>query len=600
MSRLSSISIENIKGIATKNFCLDLYPNKPAVLVAPNGFGKSSIACASKALNNNRIALTEKDQHNGNASLQPKITILLDAASIEATGSSNHISSEFDVFVINSPIYAKATSRNMGGFSSSSASLEVEPVVLIDTIPAKQDFDYSAQSFKTAFGSNGKILPNAEALLNNREFIYSFDKLIDKQNFIKVRTFKNPVASIRDKINAQSGTADSIRSWVKSAIIGEFEAIAPLKELAIIIQKYCNADEVDSYLLAYQVALLVETTSFSKAVNYHLHLRDKLFFDELLQSLNSTRHDIKTKEVKYGGGKKRLEVSFPKADEVSNGQRDILSFIAQIQRAHRKFSKKKCLLIIDEIFDYLDDANLVAFQYYITLLIEEFKDQGRSLYPILLTHLDPRYFNHFCFNRHKLQVRYLAKIHGAAPSVFLKLVQHREHTSIKDLVGRHYFHFHPEEKDLENEFQSLGLRKSWAKSYSFYQLVNEELTKYLQSAPHDSIGVLLAIRIKIEQIVYQQLTDEAQQAIFLDKHTTKNKLEYCESECRLQIPETYYLLGIIYNDDLHWRDGGDYETPLQSRLANPTIKKMIQAISERVAFNSSSNPADASNSLEAA
>jgi hypothetical protein len=119
------MSIENVKGISSKSFDLDIYPNKPAILVAPNGFGKSSIACAFNSLNKNRIALNEKDQHNRNASLEPKITISFDAVSFEATGNSNDISSECDVFVINSPVYAKAISQNMGRFSASSASLDL-------------------------------------------------------------------------------------------------------------------------------------------------------------------------------------------------------------------------------------------------------------------------------------------------------------------------------------------------------------------------------------------------------------------------------------------------------------------------------------------
>ena len=43
---LNSISIHAIKGIQNKTFNLDLYPNKPSILVAPNGFGKSSFAIA--------------------------------------------------------------------------------------------------------------------------------------------------------------------------------------------------------------------------------------------------------------------------------------------------------------------------------------------------------------------------------------------------------------------------------------------------------------------------------------------------------------------------------------------------------------------------
>lgn len=590
MNKLTSILIENIKGIESKTFDLALYPNKPSILVAPNGFGKSSIACAFNSLNNSRIALDEKNAHLGNTSLQPKIEIMLDSDNFQATDSSNTISGKFDISVINSPIYAKASNRNMGRFSTSSASLQIAPVVLIDTIPVKQDFEYSAQSYKSAFGDNGKILPNAATILANKEFIYQFDKKIDKQRFSKVKIYKDPITIIRNKINQQSGTADFIKQWIAHNHITELRAITPLKELAELISNHTNDEEVDSYLLAYQIVCLTETTNFRKAVNYQIYLKDKLFFDDLLKSTNSTRHKIKTQEVKQGN-KKKLEVSFPSADEVSNGQRDILSFIAQVQKAKRKFSKKHCLLIIDEVFDYLDDANLVAFQYYVTLLIEEFKEQGRLLYPILLTHLDPSYFNHFCFNNHKLQIRYLAKSTNNLPSTFLKLVQCRENPSIKDFIEIHHFHYHPTEKDLESEFQTLQIKKAWGKSHEFYKLINAEMQKYLCDESYDPIGVLLAVRIKIEQLAYQELS-ASQQIKFIETHKTRNKLDYCSSECGVEIPETHYLLGIIYNDALHWRDCRDYETPLYSKLGNSAIKRMIQTLSlskNTPAFNSSAN-----------
>jgi len=42
------------------------------------------------------------------------------------------------------------------------------------------------------------------------------------------------------------------------------------------------------------------------------------------------------------------------------------------------------------------------------------------------------------------------------------------------------------------------------------------------------------------------------------------------------IPESYYLLGIIYNDGLHWKDN---EAGIAGKLENLTIKKMIKELS---------------------
>ena len=159
---------------------------------------------------------------------------------------------------------------------------------------------------------------------------------------------------------------------------------------------------------------------------------------------------------------------------------------------------------------------------------------------------------------------------------FLKLVKHRDDNSIKEIVSTHHFHYLPDEANLELEFEALKLKKIWGKSHSLYKLVENERQNYLSNKEYDPIAVLLAVRIKIEQTVYRQLSSE-HQIEFLKTHKSNTKLDYC-SEQGIEIPEVFYLLGIIYNDDLHWREQRDYETPLISKLNNPTIRQMIKEL----------------------
>ncbi len=572
MRKLSTLSITNIKGISGKTFQLDLFPNKPSVFVAPNGFGKSSIACGFKSLNNSRINLDERNHHNGNSANLPEIKITFDGTEYTATNSSNSISSFLDCYVINNSVIPKAVSRNMGGFSVATASLEVSSVTLIDTIPEKCDFEYSTSGAKTEFGANGKILPNATSLLSDLEFLYLFDKEIDPLVFAKVRSYKEPIKVVIKEANQQAGTAAQIKQWIGTNILPKLAEISELDKLAKLIKRTHGSDAVDSHLLAIQFADVTQTNTFNGALSYKLYLRDKAFFDQLLASFNTSRHLIETKES--GKLKKSLVINFPKADEVSNGQRDILTFIAHIQRARRRFKKTNCILIVDEIFDYLDDANLVAFQYYITQIIEEFKAQGRNIYPILLTHLDPGYFNHFCFNKHRLQIRYLSKDPSLGTSAVHKLVKLREEATIAATVSRYHFHYHPQEGNVESEFSGLGIKKSWGRSHEFYKYIDDEIAKYMRGDDYDSIAVLLSIRIKIEKFAFEKLLDAQHESDFHDVHGTRKKLEFC-AEHGIDIPETHYLLGIIYNDDLHSKGDRDIETPLRSKLQNVTIKKII-------------------------
>lgn len=50
-----------------------------------------------------------------------------------------------------------------------------------------------------------------------------------------------------------------------------------------------------------------------------------------------------------------------------------------LSRARAKLGEKeKSLLIIDEVFDYLDDANLLVAQHFLLELMKQFEDAERA------------------------------------------------------------------------------------------------------------------------------------------------------------------------------------------------------------------------------
>ena len=173
--------------------------------------------------------------------------------------------------------------------------------------------------------------------------------------------------------------------------------------------------------------------------------------------------------------------------------------------------------------------------------------------------------------------RYLAINTTMSSSPALSLVKKRDDLTIKDKVSKHHFHYHPLDENLENEFHSLGLKKVWGKSHSFYKYIDDEVGKYLRDEAYDAIAVLLAIRVKIEKLAFEKLGNTIQQDAFHGEHGTGNKLDYC-SALGIDIPETHFLLKIIYNDDLHHHGDRDIETTLRSKLSNVTIKKIITKI----------------------
>ena len=74
---INSITIENVKGIERLEIKQTIKPNRPNILVAPNGFGKSSIAIAFNSLKANKIELADENMHNGNKALTPTISLKL-------------------------------------------------------------------------------------------------------------------------------------------------------------------------------------------------------------------------------------------------------------------------------------------------------------------------------------------------------------------------------------------------------------------------------------------------------------------------------------------------------------------------------------------
>ena len=564
---LNSIKINNVKGIGHKTFNLDLYPNKPSILVAPNGFGKSSFAIAFKSFNNARMILDDDDIREGCSASDASIEIEHDNNKYVINSQYNTFSRDFSCFVINSALYAKTKGQYMGSFIGHKALLAIPDIELENNVPSKPHINYSIGENRKKFGLNGKILNNIYYLIDKFEFIDELkSKNIDICGLKKCRSYINPINDIKDKINNYAGKSDDIISKINTCLVQSFSRIECLNSIKEIVEKYSeNKGNIGKiYLESMQIADFMLSAEYAAYSDWCSYKVNRKYIEYLIKDFDTTKsQDLIIKE--QGKNPKKLFISFPSAKRISNGQRDILTFISKLYCAKRKLKKINNVLIIDEIFDYLDDANLIAFQYYITKFIEEYKKNGKKLYCILLTHLDPEFFQHFCFSKHKLQIRYLQKT-GMCSSEVLNLMKKRE---ASDDISKYLFHFHSEEKNIEGY-----------KNTQWYQKVYDEVyKKYLSDSEKgfDSLKICLAVRIKIEELAYKMLKTDADKEIFLETHRTKNKLE-CLSEKGMDYPEMWSLLGLIYNDNLHWKENHDFETPLRSKLSNFVIRHMIQIL----------------------
>lgn len=546
------IEIEYIKGISKFCFGSDILPNKPSILVAPNGFGKSSFAYAFALLQADKLTVRGYLCHRLDVDKRPRIFIRHQDADntildLEATDSSNEIRDKFDCFVINSQINAKGTGVNYG------SELTIEPVALISNFPEKAKFKYSPKSIRSIFGINSKVLPNITELLSNSVLIKNIyanisilDKLLESQT-------QQHISEFIQELNHQSGTVLKLLNWIEEYKLEALISISPLNDLMLLLHGPVGlSSKAECFLAAIQLIYLYksDTTNFKKACQYKIYELKKQDYRHIFNTFNRTWRDI---HLERSGS--QLIVKFPEYHCISNGERDTLSFIALLEQARNNLNKDNNILIIDEIFDYLDEANLVIAQYYVTQLIEEYKILGRKIYPLILTHLDPAHFKNYTFSKQK--VYYLDKSDLIINPNLVNLLIKREERLIKDDVSKYLLHYHPFSINKKAEFKQLSLKETWGEGNNFNTFIDAELQNYLdEKANYDPFAVCCGLRKKIENLVYKKIQDDTNKKKFLDIHKTRKKLEFAES-IGVEVPEVYYLLGIIYNDGMHWKHNED-------------------------------------------
>lgn len=571
---IKSIQIENIKGIDNKKFELNIFPNKPSLLVAPNGFGKSSFAIAFNSMNNSRIILDNDNFHLERDTNLPRISIEYEKEdktilNLEATNSTNKISRDIDYFVINNQIKPKGIGSQYG---TATARLEIKDIK-VRKIPDNVNFDYSNTNAKNKFGRNGKVLPNLNTIFSNLKLI---EKLSENYAVLKKangKIIQARINAIISNINTKNGTNDVLLEWINNNELNTLKQIEYLSFLGNLLNEFDTPlTETQNFLCAIQLIWLYndDENKFKKACLYSNYRLDKQKFDDTLKTFNCTWKNIKSSE--HDGD---LIVKFPKATLISNGQRDILTFISMLFNAKSHLNKTDNILIIDEVFDYLDDANLIAAQYYITRFIDDFDKQGKRIYPLILTHLNPNYFKNFAFKDQK--VYYLDKSQMQVNNNLIKLLRKRTDPIIKEDVDKYLFHYNPQTINRRNVFRSLSLPEKWGEANNFVEFLNIEVNKYINNQTYDPFAVCGAVRIKIEEIAYDKLQSTESKEEFIKTHTTRNKLEKAE-EYGVVSPESHYLLGIIYNEGMHWKENQDNVSPIASKLENLVIKKLIKDV----------------------
>ena len=276
-----------------------------------------------------------------------------------------------------------------------------------------------------------------------------------------------------------------------------------------------------------------------------------------------------------------LVISLPKPDTMSNGQRDFLCFVTQLLEFEFNADKGKTILIIDEIFDYLDYANMVACQYFLARFIEAHKEADTQVYPLILTHLDPSVFNSYIFSSKLQRNHYLDGVQPVpGQGGLFKIIKMRsEDAELEGIFATFHAHHSVSDCDERALFERKGLKTNWGCSRTFKAYCSGQLQRYLDgiSGEVDYLAVCLALRVKIEEYACGQLSDD-KQLEFTNVKRTVSKLEFAEAN-GASVPELHYLLAGLYNSALHETGPDkDFLSPVVSKLQNACIRDMIREV----------------------
>ena len=377
--KIKSIHIKNVRGLRDHHVELDMIPNKPSLLVAPNGSGKSSFAFAFQWLNRQRMKLDEDDAYQGNVNNKPSLEIETDdpVGLYQADENENTIIRQFGIYVINTSL-KPVPPKVVNGHAMGKARLSVPEIVLIDHIPNNVQIDDDFDSVYDVTGATNGYYPVINQYIVDNSFMASLDEE-------SLKCTQRPLKKITEFIERSKTYAGSIADRHSVIETNDYNELHNIPAIAYAEGLFRKASPTDRNAKLVIRAIRLITLYYRKKeeikarIEYSKYKLQEQTCKDLFATLKQTWNSIAPHKE---GNKVSLRIN--DVQRISNGERDILIFIANLFKAKGFFTKEYNILVIDEVFDYLDDANLMAAQYYITKIIKEMRNEGKYIFPIHL------------------------------------------------------------------------------------------------------------------------------------------------------------------------------------------------------------------------
>ncbi len=557
---ISKIEIENVKGygIPGKTVNLNLDATKINLCIAPNGFGKSSLATAFESLKRNKLDVSADNKHYQHQDHPSKLVLTMDGIDYTADENRNTLNSVLRICVIHNRTCVDYTKKVFAHIVSVNAFSKIEELTIC-SIPSKTAPKYLISDIRKNFGKNGKILESINDFLSNAHFLISLRRIFNILCKYQAQKRKGLIQSMINNIAALEGNSDKVISQIEDAW---FSALETEEYYAKFLKYYKSLfrgkSKIYAFNLFYQILFLWEherenLISLITRAEYDIY---KERINANLSLLNTTGQVIQAVE-KEG----YLIIEFPHAETISNGQRDVLTFAAELMIFKSSISpNKKYLLIIDEVFDYLDDANTLAAQYYLSNIVNS---NQNNIYIMLLTHLNPFTFRNYVFNPKMINEIYLCESlpHATidmktfiAFREWLDPKSHPERQTLYDNISKDILHYNPNAADHSADIAAYhrpGVKSSWGNPMVFKEMLISELNKYLSfNQIYDPYAVAVALRLRVEKFMYISLSSQELKDDFVNTHKTNKKLDFCERN-GIIVPDAFFIVNSIHNSADH-------------------------------------------------
>lgn len=591
MDMINSIEINKIKGIDYLKLQLNLIPNKPSIFVAPNGFGKSSITAAFDNISSNKLIITRDNLHNSKENSDSYIKICdvreKNENELIADLKTNSISSKYKVKVINNKVTSDAKMLNINGFNIPKSDLIVKDITLTNFIPEKKYFNYFVTKYRSEYKINKYIFSNLDELFNSQNFIIRLGNVKKNlDNILKKKRINETISELEAQFQTKTiKQTDFFNAFDKNELIDKILDDSDVRVICDDLDKILNIkNKVEKTIFVIQLIKVYNDnkTEFVKIYKRAVYEKRKKSLEDLIKAIDKKKRIVTISEQKG-----KLIVKFIRANMISNGETDLLCFLVMLEKIKYEEINKDLILVIDEVFDYLDDANIIVVQKYISSFIKSFTESDKNIFPIIMTHLDPNVFKNYYFS--KMKVYYLNDINLTIDDEVRKIITDRKNitdSSNFDYIGKYYLHYNNETRDLSTIFSDKGLSNKYDSSEKFYRLSNDEMKKYIDNLPCDYLLVLCALRINIEKYIYECI-DDGYKASFIEEKMTVNKIAFAE-QIGIRIPENFQLLSVLYNDFMHLDKSADPQNKkvlfLASKLDNIFIKSIIRSTMKEIGF----------------